>query len=1162
MSRRLHTKRLVSAVLFSAPANMSTAKVDVWGGDGPNTRRSRNRSPGIPNQIRQREWKIDDDFTNKDDGFRNGESPSPIGFDIFVEFPDSPRRELPISPPPSDFPSTLTSRKSSSAPEFPATLCLPIVSVALKVMVDGSIAHTELTQTFHNPSDIEIPEARHTFPLYGGAVVTSFECIIGDERRLRGVVKPRKEARKVYEKAVKTNREAAALLEELTPEIFETSLGNIPPRTRVQIKLTYLQELKIVMMEEEKTEGLAVIIPTSIAPRYGDQPARRKPSPVLQINRLEIWVKVVDNGTINPEGCHVESGHDVEYEGTEPVEKAQAFSLADLGTGNESKTGASQTQCVWHYESRASVLKKDFILVIQMREGHHLLSRAVVSPANEKGHGAMMVTIRPNDLFGSAVRPQSFSGEILFLLDQSGSMGWTSEGSSRLKINTLRDAMSLVLSGLPDICVFNIISFGTATYGLWDRSRPYSVENIKEARTYASQVEANMGGTDLLRALKATVKRLTRARQSSQIIIITDGELELEPVVEFVWKTRQELQDKVRFFALGIGDNVSHRLIESIAELGGGYSDVIDVMKKPRWEDRLNRMVRSALQPDSWTFDISLGSNYEKRSLMAVQFGIEKLSDKSLVPYIQAPYPIPPLHPFSYKSIFILIDLRGGKLPSEVILTTTTPGTKSKSYYLSVETSNINNGAIHHLAAKASLLNLEEEVKKEVTESETACVNAESLGETYSITSKWTSFLAVAQNEPAEKQNREVNLYKTTLKDIDIDKLLRSLDVDDESEVESSAGSVEADRSINLRHANMFSLTGAKTAPPNEETPTDWGREVDVEGKSFSPGLHFEGSLPAYLPEAPIRHLMERSETSPCDATLTRSSRRQSQQHVSDSDDEGLCQIIVDSYYDALLHGIKSNVTSESSIAAERCCTTTKDSDSHWDVSETGSDHEAKFYKSIGDGPITWQDAVANQNIDGTFSLMGPVRLKLRRHFCSDTAKKLHEELQKFPNATELSDNMMDVLVDTMMIIQHFHTHMAPEEDSWGLIMDKAEYAVNTALRFSEEEEEKLIPMTHILRGSIVHKHFMTAMKRKGTDMAQRANGENPFKKVAKRCPVCEELFDVEHILQAQKRFLCTFEDSDPLTKHVWDDWDGFWEHQVKTGHMVCPEDNALLVAD
>lgn len=727
-------------------------------------------------------WAAEGDFRSR----RSPVTIPPQTIAAYYKFPifEPTERRKPVAGPgvsnlrsPPSSPSSPSLEQPISDPATNTTLCLPLLSVSVDVTVDGMVAYTELRQSFHNPSELVILEAVHTFPLYDGAVVASFECTVGSARVLRGVVKPREQARQEFEMAKREKREAVALLEELTPEIFETSLGNIPPNTTVEIKLAYMHELKVVMLEHETAEGLAVTIPTSIAPRYGGMGTLISASE-LASNKLDIWVRVVDNGTINVDGCHVESGHWVEYKGTEPVKMPVVASIKELGKVPLQSTNAPQMQSVWHHTSSSSVLKADFILIVQMREQHKLRSHATFAPPIHHDSGdcqaALVLHIRPSDVFFSAVRPESFSGEILFLLDRSDSMGWTSADGSPLKIDTMRHAMSLVLSEMPSTCAFNIISFGNEVRGMWVESRPTCEDgNLKYAQGLLPQVKADMGGTEILLALRGAVESRNRGRTSTQIILVTDGEVNesRSPILQFVWRTRQELQNKVRFFTLGIGDRVSHRMMEGIAGLGGGLCDIVGVAKKPRWEGRLNHMLRSAMGPDSWAFDISLGAGYERCSLLTFKSGTDKLPDKSLSPYVQSPCPVSGVLPYTYKSIFFLLDLsEGQKPPSEVILQTKTDGAESKTCSMKVETVQINNGTIHHLAAKAALIDLEAEVKKEDIEPDVARINAEYIGQKYSINSKWTSFVAVAEEEGDQAQKSlEVNVYKSIAKDIDIE---------------------------------------------------------------------------------------------------------------------------------------------------------------------------------------------------------------------------------------------------------------------------------------------------------------------------------------------------------------------------------------------------------
>ncbi|KAG5796693.1 hypothetical protein H9Q69_004267 [Fusarium xylarioides] len=776
-SRHVFNQRLKSGVIFSAPGNLLAMPEGGWGDDTPITRQKQSKrkvqSRGLDHFSH---WvakvTLGDEPYDNVDSFMPGKDTRGIGNEY---------RPYSVSPYPE------TEVEAATAKIREVTLCLPMLSVSLTATVDGTVAHTELLQKFHNPSDIIIDAAKHVFPLYDGAVITSFECTIGDERRVRGVVKPKVQARKEFEEAVRDKVAAPALLEEHTPEIFETSLGNIPANTMVEIKITYVQELKVVMMESEATEGIAVTIPMSIAPRYSKAPIEWEPASKLPEEKLDIWIKVLDNGKVNHEGCDEESGHLLQFEGSKPVEYSNL----------SEKEAAPKTYYVWHHVSEPAVLRKDFVFVIQMNEGHQIKSRAIACPADDKGLAAMMVNIRPNDLFRNSIIPQSFTGEILFLLDQSASMGWTNDSTDYYKRRTrarkivvMREAMLLALSGIPSTCVFNVISWGSATMGLWETSRPHTKENIREAKSYVSQVEADMGGTDLLRALESVVKRRVQDRGSTQIIILTDGELEPEDSIQFIWKNRQLFGDSIRFFALGIGDKVSHRLVESIAECGGGYSDVVHTTQTPRWHDRLNRLLKSALEPNSWSCEIDLGSGFERKSLVDYKLEQQTTSESDKTPYIQGPFPISSLHPFSFASISFLVDLRhGGQLPKAVTISTTTAGAKKKTYQLPMELAPGNDRTIHRLVAKSVLLDLQDSIKRGTAETQIAKANAESIGTMYSIISKWTSFVAISENQPTQTvEEQKMNHYKALLEEIDVDELLNNVSDDETSTSGSFSG--------------------------------------------------------------------------------------------------------------------------------------------------------------------------------------------------------------------------------------------------------------------------------------------------------------------------------------------------------------------------------------
>ncbi|KAK2023030.1 von Willebrand domain-containing protein, partial [Colletotrichum zoysiae] len=570
--------------------------------------------------------------------------------------------------------------------------CLPLLKVSAEVLVDGNVARTSLSQRFSNTSKESIDEARYTFPLYDSAVVVAFTCTIGEEKEITGKVQARDEARKSFKKAV-DKLETAALLEEHTPEIFETVIGNIPAKTYVSVQVEYVHELKASIIDDGE-EVLEAIIPMSIAPRYGGLGGveqRTNSDTKMNDEGLEIVVKVSDSIKVKRIHCN----HCVDIEENVPVTSTRVASLFELGKAKEKEptsTATGITQTIARYASYTAIMDEDFIISIENHPSHPIRSRAVLSPPDEDGHAALMVSLKTAEVFKNEARADRFDGEIIFLLDRSGSMDdlpssgsfWRTFQRNRSKISTLREAMSVSLASLPKTCHFNIVSFGNDTELLWKQSKPYTQHSLDYARNYSNGLRADLGGTNLCHALKGVVDSRRSEATSTQIILVTDGEVEPEDVLVYVWEARQKLGDKIRFFALGIGYNVPHRLINKIGDFGGGYGEVVDIKEKPQWADRLSLMLSSGIMPKTWTCEIDLGPGFERQSLLCQEFGKnssekQEYAKSKVIPFIQAPYPMPPLHPFAFRSIYFLIDVRAGDAPTQVILKATADQTKVKS---------------------------------------------------------------------------------------------------------------------------------------------------------------------------------------------------------------------------------------------------------------------------------------------------------------------------------------------------------------------------------------------------------------------------------------------------------------------------------------------------
>jgi Mg-chelatase subunit ChlD len=651
---------------------------------------------------------------------------------------------------------------------------LPLLEVSLDVKVVATTSRTRLKQTFSNHSNITVKEAAYCFPLYDGSAVIAFRCWIGDNKLLEGKVKPKEVAKAEFQEAISRQR-VAVLLEELTPEVFETYLGNIPPQTTVRVEITYINELKTDL----GGDGVLVTIPTSVAPRYGTPPT-------------DYTQGLAYSSTVAP----AESGLGIQVEVSAPVpiykleSRTHPISV-ELGHPTETSrigdlTSASATpgfdprKARATLSDRATALGKDFVLLILAKDRTMLASRALLEPhPSLSDHSALMVTITPQELFASKIVIEDVKAEIIFLADRSGSM--------QNKIDALISAMRVFLKSIPQNCYLNICSFGSTHSLLWPESRPYTQENVDIATKHVTHsFAADMGGTEILSALRHVVeKRNSQGKMTTEVIVLTDGEVwDTENIIKFVQETRTKTEERVRFFALGVGDAVSHRLVEGIGRQGGGFAEVVAVDAAGRWESRVIRMLKGALTPPQWQCEIMLRQDTDAspstRGEPTSTEGVV-LSNMSIPqpPILQAPSRIPSLHAFCRLSVYFFVDPHVlGQMTSITVQAVASSGEKVK-VEIPLEQVEAQSLIVHHLAAKALMNDLEigrswmhadeyqEYRNKDPIAFEHAVQQeAEKVGMKWSISGKWTSFVAVDNNDQIERKARIYRAERSELADL------------------------------------------------------------------------------------------------------------------------------------------------------------------------------------------------------------------------------------------------------------------------------------------------------------------------------------------------------------------------------------------------------------
>jgi len=133
--------------------------------------------------------------------------------------------------------------------------------VIVKARLHGLMAEVEVEQSYANPQKTNI-EAVYTFPLPIGAALLGLEVELAG-KKLTGTAVERKQAERDYEDAV-TDGDSAVMLEEAGPGLYTASIGNLMAGESAVVRYRY------GLMLSWQGSRLRFLVPTTIAPRYGD----------------------------------------------------------------------------------------------------------------------------------------------------------------------------------------------------------------------------------------------------------------------------------------------------------------------------------------------------------------------------------------------------------------------------------------------------------------------------------------------------------------------------------------------------------------------------------------------------------------------------------------------------------------------------------------------------------------------------------------------------------------------------------------------------------------------------------------------------------------------------------------------------------------------------
>lgn len=424
--------------------------------------------------------------------------------------------------------------------------------------VTGSIARAKIKQQFENSSSLWA-EGIYVFPLPEKTAVDHFRMVIG-ERIIKGQIKERITAKKIYEKA-KSAGKKASLIEQQRPNVFTTSLANIAPGEKITIEFEFQQVL------DYKDGAYRLRFPMVVGPRYhtAQDSIKKLPSPVPgetgpgpALDETSVYTETdAANNSHNPTRIHV-----LLDAGVSLFDLSSSYHQIDIKQTSETRYSVSTIG-----ENIPS--DRDFELVWKPQ----LNNNPQVSAFTESidGEHYTMLTVLPPDL--THLQQKIQARDIVFVLDISGSMSGTS-------IDQAKASLITALDGLTSIDRFNIIWFNDKTDRLFVQAVPATTQYKNQAKRYIDKLQAS-GGTEMLPALKLALSDHEKFSRFRQVIFLTDGNISNESQLFDV--IDKQLGDN-RLFTIGIGSAPNSYFMRKAANKGRGtftyIGDVNEVQNK------------------------------------------------------------------------------------------------------------------------------------------------------------------------------------------------------------------------------------------------------------------------------------------------------------------------------------------------------------------------------------------------------------------------------------------------------------------------------------------------------------------------------------------------------------------------------------------------------
>ncbi len=423
-------------------------------------------------------------------------------------------------------------------PQKDKKIPLPLKHTDVQGQISGYIATVDVTQEFHNPFDEKI-EAVYVFPLPQNAAINEFIMTVG-KRRIRGIIRERQQAERIYQQA-RSQGHVASLLTQERPNIFTQKVANIEPNKQIDVNIKYFNTLAYADGWYE------FVFPMVVGPRF-NPPGFTDGVGAVARGKAGISGQKTEVQYLKP---GQRSGHDISL----AVDIDAGVAIEELVCRSHviTNSSASRQRKTIKLSSLDSIPNKDFVL--RYKVAGKKVKSALVTHRDKRGGFFTLMLYPPENLSYIKRAPM----EMIFVLDCSGSM----RGKPIAKA---KQAITRALRKLQPNDTFQVIRFSNNASQLGPAPLPATPANIRKGLKYVDALHGS-GGTMMIEGIKAALGFAHDPRRFRLVSFMTDGYIGNE--AQILAEVHNSLGAS-RIFSFGVGSSVNRYLLDRMARIGRG----------------------------------------------------------------------------------------------------------------------------------------------------------------------------------------------------------------------------------------------------------------------------------------------------------------------------------------------------------------------------------------------------------------------------------------------------------------------------------------------------------------------------------------------------------------------------------------------------------------